>query len=47
MKSHPKPASQKGSMLLEGLIAILLFSMGIIALMGLQAIAMKNTADAK
>lgn len=34
-------------MLLEGLIAILLFSMGIIALMGLQAIAIKNTADAK
>lgn len=34
-------------MLLEGLIAILLFSMGILALMGLQAISIKNTADAK
>ncbi len=34
-------------MLLEGLIAILLFSMGIIALVGLQAVAIKNTADAK
>jgi len=34
-------------MLLEGLIAILIFSMGILALIGLQAIAIKNTADAK
>jgi len=34
-------------MLLEALIAILLFSMGILGLMGLQAIAIKNTADAK
>ena len=34
-------------MLLEGLIAIVLFSMGILALMGLQAVAIKNTADAK
>lgn len=34
-------------MLLEALIAILLFSMGILALIGLQAIAIKNTADAK
>lgn len=34
-------------MLLEVLIAILLFSIGIMALVGLQAIAIKNTADAK
>ena len=34
-------------MLLEALIALLLFSMGILGLMGLQAIAVKNTADAK
>ena len=47
MKPHTRPSSQRGSMLLEGLIAIALFSMGILALMGLQAIAIKNTADAK
>ena len=34
-------------MLLEALIALLLFSMGILGLMGLQAIAIKYTADAK
>ena len=47
MKTHSRPVSQRGSMLLEALIAILLFSMGILGLMGLQAIALKNTADAK
>ena len=46
-KSPTLHASQRGSMLLEGLIAILLFSLGILALMGLQAVAIKNTADAK
>lgn len=47
MKIQDKPASQRGSTLLEGLIAILLFSMGILGLMGMQAGAVKNTADAK
>lgn len=47
MRIQGKPASQRGSMLLEALIALLLFSMGILGLMGLQAIAVKNTADAK
>lgn len=47
MKTYSRPVSQRGSMLLEALIAILLFSMGILGLMGLQAIAIKNTADAK
>ena len=47
MNTHGRPVSQRGSMLLEALIALLLFSMGILGLMGLQAIALKNTADAK
>lgn len=38
---------QRGSVLLEALIAILIFSMGIIALMGLQAVSIKNSIDAK
>lgn len=42
-----KRAGQRGSMLLEGLIAILLFSVGILALMGLQAVAIRTTGDAK
>lgn len=38
---------QRGSMLLEGLIAILIFSMGILALVGLQAASIKNASDAE
>lgn len=34
-------------MLLEALIAILIFSMGILAIVGLQAASIKNSADAK
>jgi Tfp pilus assembly protein PilV len=39
--------AQDGSILLEALIAILLFSMGMLALAGVQAAAIKNAADAK
>lgn len=38
---------QGGSVLLEGLIALLIFSIGIIALMGLQAAAINNSGAAK
>lgn len=34
-------------MLLEALIAMLIFSMGILAIVGLQAASIKNTTDAK
>jgi len=39
--------SQQGSVLLEGLIAILIFSMGILAIVGLQAAAIKTVADSQ
>lgn len=39
--------SQRGAALLEALISVLIFSMGIIALMGLQAASIKNSIDAK
>jgi len=39
--------SQQGVVLLEALIAILIFSLGILALVGLQAAMVKNTSDAK
>lgn len=39
--------SQRGSMLLEGLIAILIFSVGILAIVGMQGSAIKATTDAK
>lgn len=38
---------EQGSALLEALIGILIFSMGILAIIGLQAASVKNTADAK
>jgi len=44
--SSPKSA-QQGVVLLEALIAILLFSMGVLAVVGLQAAMIKNTADSK
>jgi type IV pilus assembly protein PilV len=45
-RSHPSN-HQRGMMLLEGLIAILIFSLGIIALIGMQATATKQVTDAK
>lgn len=38
---------QRGSVLLESMIAILIFSMGILAIVGLQGASIKNTASAK
>lgn len=45
-KFHPI-RGQQGSMLLEGLIAILIFSMGILAIVGMQGASIKNVSDAK
>ena len=53
MKNYQKlsqlkpPASQKGIVILEALIALLVFSFGILALVGLQAAMIKNTSDNK
>lgn len=43
---HTK-AQQKGVVLIEALIALLIFSMGILALVGLQAAMIKNTTENK
>ena len=43
-----RPArSQTGVMLLEALIGILIFSIGILALIGMQGAAIRNTTDAR
>lgn len=49
MRYYPKPSPemQKGVVLLESLIAILIFSLGVLALAGLQSAMIKNTDDAK
>ena len=41
------PRRQRGGALLEGLLAILIFSIGVIGLMGMQAASIKNTTLAK
>ena len=40
-------SQQKGVVLIEALIGILIFSIGILALIGLQAVAIKNTVDSQ
>lgn len=49
MKRYPpfKCSSQKGAILLEALIAVLIFSTGVLAIAGLQGAMIKNTSDAK
>lgn len=45
---HPSNAKrQRGSMLLEALIAILIFSMGVLAIVGMQAASIKNSSESK
>lgn len=41
------PVREQGVMLIEALIGILIFSIGILALIGMQATAMRATMDAK
>lgn len=43
----PKPINERGIALLEALIAILIFSLGILGLIGLQANATRATSAAK
>ena len=47
MNRPATPRQQSGVMLLEALIGILIFSIGILALIGMQATAMRATIDAK
>jgi type IV pilus assembly protein PilV len=42
-----KANTQRGAMMLEALIGILIFSAGILALIGMQALAIAHVADAK
>jgi type IV pilus assembly protein PilV len=47
MLTGARPANQQGMMLLEALIAILIFSFGILGLVGLQANAINLSTDAR
>ena len=46
-KTSPPESAQQGVVLIEAMIAILIFSMGVLAIVGLQAAMIKNTADSK
>lgn len=47
-KSTPSlPSSQQGIVLLESLVAILIFSFAVLGIVGLQAAMVKNTAESK
>jgi type IV pilus assembly protein PilV len=41
------PAGQEGMMLLEALISILIFSIGVLGIIGVQALAMQQSGDAR
>ena len=47
MKVRPNSKRQSGVMLLEALIAILIFAIGILGIVGLQATGIKQGTDAK
>jgi type IV pilus assembly protein PilV len=49
MITHGRNAArrQRGSILLDGMIAILIFSVGILGVLGFQAVAIKYTSNAK
>ncbi len=43
---HPRSApKQRGSVLIESMVALVLFSMGVLALVGLQSAMVKNSSD--
>jgi type IV pilus assembly protein PilV len=46
-KTLPGKSAQQGVILIEAMVAILIFSVGVLAIVGLQASMVKNTADAK
>jgi type IV pilus assembly protein PilV len=47
MLARQGSSAQRGVVLLEALVSILLFSMGVLALVGLQAAMIKNNSDSK
>jgi type IV pilus assembly protein PilV len=46
-KFYGMTKNQQGSVLIEALISVLIFSMGILALVGLQSAMLKNTTDSR
>lgn len=40
-----RPSSQRGSVLIESMVALVIFSMGVLSLVGLQTAMLKNSSD--
>ncbi|XZG70506.1 type IV pilus modification PilV family protein [Chitinibacteraceae bacterium HSL-7] len=47
MRYHSHPSKQSGSTLLEGLISIFIFSIGVISVMALQLVSLRETTDSQ
>lgn len=45
--TKPAPQQQKGATLIEALVAVLIFSIGILAVVGMQALSVRVVTDAK
>jgi len=46
-KELQAPGRERGVMLIEALVAILIFSIGILAVVGMQSVAIKNVTESK
>lgn len=46
-RESPRSAGQAGAMLVEGLVAILVFSIGVLALVALQAVSIRQSGEAR
>jgi type IV pilus assembly protein PilV len=47
MKRANTPKKEQGMIIIEGIMAILIFSLGVLAIVGMQAVSIKNSADSK
>ncbi|HXZ92776.1 MAG TPA: hypothetical protein VEG36_07835 [Burkholderiales bacterium] len=47
MRPVSSASKQQGMLLLEALVGILIFSIGILAMLGMQSVGMRNTIDSK
>nr|MDA8109387.1 type IV pilus modification protein PilV [Betaproteobacteria bacterium] len=47
MRSARPQSAQHGMVLIEALVGILIFSIGILAMLGMQAVGVQTTVDAK
>ena len=45
--SSPRSCNERGVILIEAMVAVLIFSVGVLAIVGLQAVMVKNTTDSK